>query len=437
MRKYFILFSLIIIFNNFIFPEENTNTNINKVLIDNKSPNINKGKSVSFFSIIDFWAYPFVFEPSYSSASDGLNGRVMLGLKYDKFTFGVSMFENYFSTGQHDGNMDFFGAVNIFRWTFDFFYSPVEWIDIRSGIGGSFSAFSYAYKYKYNDKRYDGGLFFLFDMKFLLPIKVIEFQLLNRLDILFGGNVVTPRYTGSGRFIVHPYFSWIGLYIEAGGETFIHRSENVEVVSGYFIWSVGIQFELDIPKMKTEFLVLNDNFKNKKNYQVNLKKSNTPNITDATDDALKKNDTYGVENKNDTYGIDDKNDAYEIVDATEDSIKKLLTAEVGDVVEFNNILFYPDDDRIMEESRPVLDEIVEILIKRKNIVIEIGGYTNSVGKFEDELELSMKRALKVALYLSGKGVEANRIKATGYGGIKGEGASEVKRKVEIKILKYK
>ncbi|OQB67408.1 MAG: Photosystem I P700 chlorophyll a apoprotein A2 [Spirochaetes bacterium ADurb.Bin133] len=182
---------------------------------------------------------------------------------------------------------------------------------------------------------------------------------------------------------------------------------------------------------------MNDNFKNKKNYQVNLKKSNTPNITDATDDALKKNDTYGVENKNDTYGIDDKNDAYEIVDATEDSIKKLLTAEVGDVVEFNNILFYPDDDRIMEESRPVLDEIVEILIKRKNIVIEIGGYTNSVGKFEDELELSMKRALKVALYLSGKGVEANRIKATGYGGIKGEGASEVKRKVEIKILKYK
>ncbi|HQH30687.1 MAG TPA: hypothetical protein PLI57_04640, partial [Spirochaetota bacterium] len=90
MRKYFILFSLIIIFNNFLFSEENTNTNINKVLIDNKSPNINKGKSVSFFSIIDFWAYPFVFEPSYSSASDGLNGRVMLGLKYDKFTFGVS-----------------------------------------------------------------------------------------------------------------------------------------------------------------------------------------------------------------------------------------------------------------------------------------------------------------------------------------------------------
>ncbi|HPY88873.1 MAG TPA: OmpA family protein, partial [Spirochaetota bacterium] len=193
---------------------------------------------------------------------------------------------------------------------------------------------------------------------------------------------------------------------------------------------------LDIPKMKTEFLVLNDNFKDKKNYQVNLKKNNTPNITDATNDALKENDTYEVK-ENDTYGVDDKNDAYEIVYATEDSIKKLLTAKVGDVVEFNNILFYPDDDRIMEESRPVLDEIVEILIKRKNIVIEIGGYTNSVGKFEDELELSMKRALKVALYLSGKGVEANRIKATGYGGIKGEGASEVKRKVEIKILKYK
>ncbi|HOF02283.1 MAG TPA: hypothetical protein PK755_12890, partial [Spirochaetota bacterium] len=59
------------------------------------------------------------------------------------------------------------------------------------------------------------------------------------------------------------------------------------------------------------------------------------------------------------------------------------------------------------------------------------------GKFEDELELSMKRALKVAFYLSGKGVETNRIKATGYGGISGEGPSEIKRKVEIKILKYK
>jgi len=415
MKKYFILISLILSINNSLLPVNNTRINS---INDNKTDN-NIKKTISFVSIVDFWANPFIFEPKYSNGSNSFNGRIMFGLKYNKFTYGLSMFENYFSTGQNDGNADFFGAVNIFRWNFDFFYSPIDWIDIRAGVGFSLSISSYVYKYQYNDIKYDPGIFILYDMRFLLPIKFIEFQLLNRLDIFFDGINAIPRYTGSGRFIVHPYFSWIGLYIEAGGETFLQKSANINVVSGYFVWSVGIQFELNVDGMKKEFVILNkdiENFKNKKGvFKNNVKEI----IVDTTSDVFIENDAYVA-----------------TTDTTVDSIKKLLTAEVGDVVEFNNILFYSDHDKIKEESLPILNEIAEILIKRENIVIEVGGYTNSVGRFEEELELSMKRALKVAIYLSSRGVNINRIKATGYGGIKGEGAAENKRKVEIKILKY-
>ena len=84
-----------------------------------------------------------------------------------------------------------------------------------------------------------------------------------------------------------------------------------------------------------------------------------------------------------------------------------------------------------------MDKIARVLKERNDIIIEIGGYTNATGNPEEELKLSVARAMKVALYLAKKGVAANRIKAAGYGALslKHVAIVEANRRVEIKILK--
>ena len=122
---------------------------------------------------------------------------------------------------------------------------------------------------------------------------------------------------------------------------------------------------------------------------------------------------------------------------TEEKIEEIKGAKEGDVIVFNDIIFYPDRDDIKPESFPVLEKIAQVLNERKNIIIEIAGYTNATGNPEEELELSVKRAVKVSRFLIKNGVEANRIKTSGSGALnlKESKIDEANRRVEIKILK--
>ena len=72
----------------------------------------------------------------------------------------------------------------------------------------------------------------------------------------------------------------------------------------------------------------------------------------------------------------------------ENKIEELKEAKQGDVVTFSDIIFYPDIDTIKEASYPVLDRIAEVLNDRKEISINIEGYTNSTGDPKAELILS-------------------------------------------------
>ncbi len=111
-------------------------------------------------------------------------------------------------------------------------------------------------------------------------------------------------------------------------------------------------------------------------------------------------------------------------------------AKKGDVIIFSDIIFYANSDMIKEESYPVVDEIAAVLNERKDIIIEIGGYTNATGNPEAELLLSIKRATAVARHLISEGIKSNRIKTAGYGALslKEEKIIESNRRVEIKIL---
>jgi flagellar motor protein MotB len=64
---------------------------------------------------------------------------------------------------------------------------------------------------------------------------------------------------------------------------------------------------------------------------------------------------------------------------------------------------------LTEESLPVLDETANSLILDRSAIVEIRGYTDNVGKAEDNQLLSERRAEAVRRYLISKGIAADRI----------------------------
>ncbi|MEO7444407.1 MAG: OmpA family protein [Ferruginibacter sp.] len=90
-----------------------------------------------------------------------------------------------------------------------------------------------------------------------------------------------------------------------------------------------------------------------------------------------------------------------------------LTA--GANIVLHNIFFDNNQFNIKDVSQEELDRVVALLTENPNLVIEISGHTDNVGKPADNLLLSVNRAKAVVKYLVAKGISASRLKAKGFG----------------------
>ena len=82
---------------------------------------------------------------------------------------------------------------------------------------------------------------------------------------------------------------------------------------------------------------------------------------------------------------------------------------VGD----ETVLF--DFDKADIKSTFMLDEAVEILKANPEVKVEVQGHTDNVGDPDYNLGLSQRRAVVVRDYMIRKGIDPNRLRATGYG----------------------
>jgi OOP family OmpA-OmpF porin len=108
---------------------------------------------------------------------------------------------------------------------------------------------------------------------------------------------------------------------------------------------------------------------------------------------------------------------------------------------FKDIKFEIDKDVLMASSYPTLDEIVRILTDHPEISVEIQGHTDSTASEAYNMDLSLRRAHTVMIYLQNKGIGASRMTAEGYGESRpmdtndtAEGRSN-NRRVELKPMK--
>jgi len=80
-----------------------------------------------------------------------------------------------------------------------------------------------------------------------------------------------------------------------------------------------------------------------------------------------------------------------------------------------NILFESNSASISQQARVSLDKIILVLKSNTLLRIEIGAHTDSKGNEATNLKLSQQRAANVLNYIVSAGIDAKRVKATGYG----------------------
>ncbi|MFN8437205.1 MAG: OmpA family protein [Cytophagales bacterium] len=98
------------------------------------------------------------------------------------------------------------------------------------------------------------------------------------------------------------------------------------------------------------------------------------------------------------------------------NIDKLENSKSSEtVLVLDNLYFDFDSDVIKDESRPVLNLLLNFLNKKTSVKMEIMGHTDSRGTEEHNLDLSQRRAESVMSWLIANGIDEKRLSAKGYG----------------------
>lgn len=126
------------------------------------------------------------------------------------------------------------------------------------------------------------------------------------------------------------------------------------------------------------------------------------------------------------------------------TVRNLKNPKIGDKVTLQGIMFYPDQDVIMDESKETLEELVSFLKKHPKIKFKLIGHICCGDKNKPYLDLknvrtgkndlSEARAKSLYNYLVKNGIHKNRMRYLGmaYRNPTGEG-DEFDRRVEIEI----
>jgi len=138
----------------------------------------------------------------------------------------------------------------------------------------------------------------------------------------------------------------------------------------------------------------------------------------------------------------------DVSNETEISLDLNLEPEIkkDKVIEFHNIYFDYGKATLKEESKEVLDRIVEVMNENPTLEIELSGHTDSKSSAEFNMKLSQQRADAAKEYIVSKGIAESRIVAKGYGETRllnkckdnvpcSEEEHAINRRIEVKVIK--
>ncbi len=159
--------------------------------------------------------------------------------------------------------------------------------------------------------------------------------------------------------------------------------------------------------------------------------------------CLPSGNNYGINVSCPGYLFHSENFMFEgIHTVMEPLIKKIRLSplKIGEKMLLTNVFYEVDSWKLKKESISELNNLAGLLKSNKDLIVEIGGYTDSTGTAEYNLQLSEKRALSVVNYLIETGIHQSRLLYKGYGNtspigdnITSEGR-RMNRRTEVKII---
>ncbi len=135
-------------------------------------------------------------------------------------------------------------------------------------------------------------------------------------------------------------------------------------------------------------------------------------------------------------------DTFKLKQGGKDAIKYIERdnrIETIKTVALPNVQFFTNSDQLLPASKQDLDGLARYLLENLNSNAEIIGHTDNVGGLQKNMKLSFDRANSVKNYLIKKGIDGNRIQATGKGPTEPRASNEIpegrlmNRRVEVKI----
>jgi outer membrane protein OmpA-like peptidoglycan-associated protein len=96
----------------------------------------------------------------------------------------------------------------------------------------------------------------------------------------------------------------------------------------------------------------------------------------------------------------------------------ISVTRTGDQIILNmpsNITFATDQDAVKAGFYPTLNSVALVLKKFNRTIVDVYGHTDSTGNDQYNYDLSQRRALSVANYMAGQGVDSRRFAVTGFG----------------------
>jgi flagellar motor protein MotB len=253
---------------------------------------------------------------------------------------------------------------------------------------------------------------------------------------------------------INTYNDEMGLIIESGGQKAYYssvrdKSKGKDIFSFSLYESIrpnpvsymkGKVFDKETGKLlKAEYELIN----------LSTGKIIMKNMTDETGNfqvCLPSGYNYGINVSKPGYLFYSENFMFEgIHTASKPYIKRIVLnpAIVGEKMQLSNVFYEIDSWQLKQESITELDNLVTLLTENNNLVIEIGGYTDSTGSLQYNMSLSEKRALSVVNYLIKKGISSDRLKYKGYGNNSPLGDNvtiegrKLNRRTEAKIIEMK
>ncbi len=118
-----------------------------------------------------------------------------------------------------------------------------------------------------------------------------------------------------------------------------------------------------------------------------------------------------------------------------------IPLKAGHKVSLGNAMFAQSKYELLPEALPVLDKLIEMMLKNPNMEVYIEGHTDNLGDFDLNLKLSQDRVNGVKQYFESKKILSNRIQTKAWGSSRPRASNETEesrkrnRRVEFTILK--